>query len=460
MDWITNDSQQPSILVLHGSAGAGKSALEQTIAQRCQQEGRLASSFFLSRTAVNARRSDGNAVIPTLVYQHIQVFPWLKERVLEEIRMDPGIFERSREVQLDRLLVKHFQALPVLSNDTRHRLISIDGLDECDDRHVQQDLLRIIAATLTRLRHPFRFFIACRPESHLMQVINGDPLFQNNRIYCIDLGGDTQVDADIRLFLCNRFRKIRETHPVRRFLPQPWPGESVINKLVVNASGQFIYADTVMRFLESLSHSPEDQLDIILAIAPPRENENPFAQLDALYTHIFSLVKDRDTVWRVLGVIYLAAQDRIFEITKMDHAAIAYPAFLERLFKCRRGTVHLALGELPSVISIVSDNTPIKVLHASLFDFLLDPTRSGAYTLDLALAHESLAMWRYRDINFQGNGLPIAFWFQLLSYFDLRLGSTFRTGMAEIHSLRVATQPAVSAALPICPTIGNARSRS
>ncbi|CAA7262419.1 unnamed protein product [Cyclocybe aegerita] len=414
MDWITNDSQEASILVLHGSAGAGKSALEQTIAQRCQQEGCLASTFFLSRTAVNARRSNGNTVIPMLVYQHIQVFPWLKEQVLEEIRMDPGVFERSREVQLDRLFVKHFKAPPVLSSDTKLRLISIDGLDECDDRHVQQDLLRIIAATLTRLQYPFHFFISCRPESHLMRVINGDPLFQDNRVYLVDLGDDAQVNADIRLFLSNRFRRIRETHPVRHFLPQSWPGESVINRLVANASGQFIYADTVMRFLESLSHSPEEQLNIMLAFAPPRENENPFAQLDALYTHIFSLVKDRDTVWRVLGVIHLAAQVQIFEITKMDEAAIACPAFLERVFRCRRGAVRLALGELPSVISVISDDTSVKVLHASLFDFLLDPTRSGAYTLDLALAHKALAMWRYRDINFQGIYHRNALWFKLL----------------------------------------------
>ncbi|CAA7262443.1 unnamed protein product [Cyclocybe aegerita] len=396
MDWINSDDEGASIMVLHGSAGAGKSALEQTIAQRCQEKGRLASSFFLSRTAANPQRSDGDAVIPTLVYQHLQVFPWLKERVLEEISKDPGLLERSREVQFDRLFVKYFQASPQqLQSEPRPRLIALDGLDECNDRKIQQDLLRIIAAAIPCLRHPFRFFIACRPELHLMQVINHDPLFQNIRIRCVNLGDDSQVNKDVHLFLTKKFREIRQTHPLRKFLPKDWPPKSVITALVEKASGQFIYVDTVMRFVAWTHARPDDRLNVILAMAPPRRDEQPFANLDELYTYIFSCVEDCDTVQRVLGVIWLASQNKVF---RSLHCSFSDPVHLEEILSCRPGDIHLAFADLPSVISI-SEGHGVKVLHASLFDFLLDSTRSGSHALDLALAHQSLATWLWRKVN-------------------------------------------------------------
>ncbi|KAF8957131.1 hypothetical protein BDZ97DRAFT_1627022, partial [Flammula alnicola] len=50
MDWlkdIQNDS--PRTMWMRGAAGAGKSAIARTIAQMCEDAGRLSSSFFFSR---------------------------------------------------------------------------------------------------------------------------------------------------------------------------------------------------------------------------------------------------------------------------------------------------------------------------------------------------------------------------------------------------------------------------
>ncbi|CAA7262433.1 unnamed protein product [Cyclocybe aegerita] len=339
MDWIKGDDEEASIMVLHGSAGAGKSALEQTIAQLCQQEGRLASSFFLSRTAANPQRSNGDVVIPTLVYQHLQVFPWIKNPVLDEIEAYPKIFDLSREVQFDRLFVKHFQGpRQQLSGYTQPRLIAIDGLDECNDRNVQLDLLRIIAAAVPHLQHPFRFFIACRPETHIMQVIHRDPLFQNAFIHRIDLNEDTQVDNDIRHFLTKKFRKIRESHPIGGFLSSSWPSADVIDTLVANSSGQFVYVDTVIRFIAWNNARPDDQLNIILSLTLPRQNEKPFYTLDSLYSHIFSCVQDRDTVQRILGIIWLASRHEVYGYERWsDEYHLSDPTNLERILNRRPG---------------------------------------------------------------------------------------------------------------------------
>jgi adenylylsulfate kinase-like enzyme len=45
-NWVYNDSSRSGIFWLYGGAGAGKSALAQTVAQEFKESGRLAASFF------------------------------------------------------------------------------------------------------------------------------------------------------------------------------------------------------------------------------------------------------------------------------------------------------------------------------------------------------------------------------------------------------------------------------
>ncbi|CAA7271863.1 unnamed protein product [Cyclocybe aegerita] len=409
MDWIMSEDDCASMLVLYGSAGSGKSALEQLVAERCKKEGQLAASFFFSRTSPNALRSDGNTLIPTLVYQLLQVFPWLKESVVKAIEDDPGILELSRSALMEELFVKHF--LSPLNQYPGYgihpRLIAIDGLDECSGQDIQRDLLSILVSSISQLRYPFRFFLTFRPEPHLMQVVDHHPGFQSPRLRRLDLSEDPNVHDDIRTFLEHEFIGIRKTHPLSRYIPHSWPSSDFISVLVKNASGQFIYADTVIRFVRSPKHRPDDRLNIILGLEIARGNENPFTQLDAVYHYIFSCVKDLDTVWRILGVIELLGQWKISGINHADAdispSTFTSPTSLQNVFMVRPGEIEVALSELTSVVTCPSPDLPIKVIHASLFDFLLNPTRSGPYALDVSLAHETIAQWRWIQISTQGN---------------------------------------------------------
>jgi hypothetical protein len=64
-------------------------------------------------------------------------------------------------------------------------------------------------------------------------------------------------------------------------------------KLVENSSGQFIYAATVMRFIETPSNTPQVQLEIVLSLRA-EDLESPFGPLDALYTRaLMSSTKSR-----------------------------------------------------------------------------------------------------------------------------------------------------------------------
>jgi hypothetical protein len=155
-DWVRRDNPHgapSSVFWLYGGAGAGKSALAQTLAEKFKRD--LAASFFFSEPI---KRSDGNRLIPTLALQFVQSFQGLTPFVEEKIVQNPDLFEKSRQTQMLELLFEPLiglykleETVDVRSNTalkSHPRLIVIDGLDECSDPDTQCDLLRIIASRI------------------------------------------------------------------------------------------------------------------------------------------------------------------------------------------------------------------------------------------------------------------------------------------------------------------------
>lgn len=67
MDWVEDMDRATRFMWIHGPVGAGKSAIEQTIAEMCHNARILAASFFFSRNI--AGRNDKSLLITTLAYQ-------------------------------------------------------------------------------------------------------------------------------------------------------------------------------------------------------------------------------------------------------------------------------------------------------------------------------------------------------------------------------------------------------
>lgn len=156
---------------------------------------------------------------------------------------------------------------------------------------------------------------------------------------------------------------LRRTHTVGPYLPSGWPPTQEIDRLVAKSSGQFIYAATVVKFISSPRHRPDEQLKIIFGIAEA-EGHTPFAELDALYCHIFSSVEDLPKALEILSCRFL-----------LDTSILNHPWTAENIekFLCYRpGDLQLVLIDLHSVLD-VPDITEkwdkpneLHVLHASL----------------------------------------------------------------------------------------------
>ncbi|KAJ2932664.1 hypothetical protein H1R20_g4430, partial [Candolleomyces eurysporus] len=288
MNWIEDRSCSQRLLCMTGAAGAGKSALQQTIAELCGTSNILGSAFFFGEA--DPTRNAVTPVVPTIAFQLGLANPALKEAITLAIDNDPTIFSRSLQEQMDKLIVG-----PVLGLTDPKALpayaILIDGLDECKGEHHQSELLTAIKNSLLACGLPFRIFIASRPEWAIRSALDpGGDLHE--LAYHIQLSDKYDATADIRRYLWRRLRDIGHKSRDPRAQSRLWPAAEDIEILVRAASGQFIYAATVVKYVSKPRVSPFDRLRTVLTWTPA-ENQlaRPFETIDCLYASILSEAK-------------------------------------------------------------------------------------------------------------------------------------------------------------------------
>ena len=366
MDWLAGvheDTHDKGVTWLTGGAGAGKSAIGRTVCERCAEEGTLLASFFFSSS--DATRNHSKTLVQTIAYQICPIDPSMRKAVSDLIDNDPHIFSKSLRAQLVSLVVEPLLSLYDSGPQTLRRLIIIDGLDECVDKSSQRDILETIADLITTYPQlPIRFLVCSRPESNIENVVHG---FRMSAVVStISLSNDYAAREDIERYLRDNFNTIRQGHTFKRSIPSSWPSETDISILIDKSSGQFLYASTVIRYIESLDDMPHQRLEVILGLRPPH-GELPFAQLDALYTHILTTTKDPPKAAKILAFI--------------ARYPGTYIPFIAKYSELEDEEVEIILSRLAAIIRrrryLCSDvYDQFFLLHKSCNDFLSDPSRS------------------------------------------------------------------------------------
>ncbi len=186
--------------------------------------------------------------------------------------------------------------------------------------------------------------------------------------YTLPLDNNYLPDDDIRLFLKDSFDEIKCSHPFARLLGKDWPTTFEVEEIVEKSSGQFIYASVVFKFCAMHSRHPSSSSRLFVGF-------DHVARLLRLHisTHytnkIFSQVQD----------IEVASLSLAWTLINIPHPLTELAAFWE----LEIGDIYSALSPLQSVIEYISCD-PIKFLHRSLPDFLLDKERSQKYNLNLS----------------------------------------------------------------------------
>jgi hypothetical protein len=119
--------------------------------------------------------------------------------------------------------------------------------------------------------------------------------------------------------------------------------------------------------VDSSRHKPQNRLEIVLNLRPPTR-DLPFAELDALYTHILSSVEEIELVLDVISFF-------------LEHPD-AETDGIEKILSLDSGDLKMLFCDLGSLITI---EPYFHMEHASMSDFLLDKTRSKNLYIDLSL---------------------------------------------------------------------------
>ncbi|KAJ7699835.1 hypothetical protein B0H14DRAFT_3173945 [Mycena olivaceomarginata] len=355
-----------SIHWLHGPAGAGKSALMQTLCQQLKDAGRLGGSFFFKRDHLT--RGNAKVLFATLAYQLALHRDELKDSIAQCMETDPSVVARGMDVQLRTLILEPCRLL----QDTTPLILLIDGLDECAGHIIQQELLHLISSTTSD--RCLRILIASRPEPHIREIFHGNSFRGLHNSINIEQSFD-----DVRTYLRDEFSRIHRNHRTMQSIATPWPSPEVLEMLVEKSSGYFIYASTVIKFVDDEYSRPSTQLGIIQNIAPDN-SELPFQALDQLYTQILSGVPMRyhSRLCDILSVI-------------INYPWQISPEEIDELLGFQSGDASLILRPLHSVLKLPSDKDNITVHHASFRDFLGSKERSSIYYAGAPERREQLA---------------------------------------------------------------------
>ncbi|KAJ6523672.1 hypothetical protein DFH09DRAFT_1047135 [Mycena vulgaris] len=359
-NWAITDTSTRSIRWLHGPAGAGKSAIMQSLCRRLQQTGLLGGSFFFKRGHLT--RGSARALFATLAYQLAVYNHHLKPLISRVVEDDPTVVGRHMDIQLHKLIVEPCQLL----NGRAVPILLIDGLDECEGNNVQQEILFLLGDIATHYHPlPLRVLIASRPELHIREKLESFKGFHDS----VRLN---QSFMDVENYLRSEFNRIhREHHETMASVPSPWPPRHVMERLVDKSSGYFIYAATIIKFVDDRDFRPTQRLAVVVQTLPTECDNNPYHALDELYLQI---LRDVPFPSRIIAILCVIIHGSLLQLSRFN---------IEKLLGLDPGDLALALRRLHSLLLVPPNDDDISLHHKSFRDFLLDPNRSREFYLGL-----------------------------------------------------------------------------
>ncbi|PVG00008.1 WD40 repeat-like protein [Serendipita vermifera] len=348
--WLT-DFDGPNILWLKGHPGSGKSAIASSLVERLFHLKPLGANFFFQRD--NAATTTSNALWRMVAFELSRQYPGVRKILVAKLRADE-IYPATTNIES---LFKHciFDAL-VASEDIpigRLPVIVIDALDECGGLEgslsVQRRALMKTLESWSKLPRKFKLLVTSRGEIDIEQT------FQATSHVSITLstGHDVSIHSlnDIREYLKHEFRIIASRYSVS--LNAEWPGELTIDALTKKASGLFIWAKTVIRFINM--GPPKNQLKLL------SEGSGLYGMAN-LYSRLLEITFPEQTVQ------YASATRSIFATIILAKRPLSASS-ITKLLNVEGDLVEDVCIRMRSVLDTQS---LLRISHQSFVDFLLD----------------------------------------------------------------------------------------
>jgi len=344
----------------------------------------LAGSFFFGRGKPG--RDKAKYLIPTIAYQIATNIPWMRSPIESALCRDPTILDKSIDAQLRYLITEPFRRSSPFHTPT----VIIDGLDECDGHDSQILILSAISTAVFKDNVKLRFLIASRPERQISETFRTHPLRQLH--LPITLVDDYETYEELKKHMRSGFDRIYERHSDSMFaVEKPWPSDGELKALARRASGQFLHASTVLRFVDADDAHPVHQLELILT-----RPSIAFSAMDELYT----LILESSPRQEMLSIVLCSMVSM-----HSEYHDILDIRSLEVISGLQVEDISVVLRGLPAVIAVETPyehempkgfpwhdfmryySSKVSVHHQSFIEFLTDKERAGRFFVDKDIGH-------------------------------------------------------------------------
>jgi cob(I)alamin adenosyltransferase len=379
-----NGRDERRIFWLNGLAGTGKSTIARTVARRCFEQKRLGASFFFSRGGGDV----GHAAkfVTSIAWQLANYIPSLRQHICDAMKERRDIISQSLRDQWHQLVLDPILKLGEETEEGYEswHIIVVDALDECDN----DDNIRIIIHLLAEVRSlktvRIRVFMTSRPE---VPIRNGFIQMPDAEHQDFILHNISQliVNHDIRIFLEHNFKLIAK----EGYLAASWPGTEIIERLVQNASGLFIWAATACHFIRQGKRFAAKRLDEISAHSSTAINA-PEKHLNKIYITVLRHCISPDYTDEEAEELVSMLKSVLGSIATL--LSPLSTRSLSKLLDKLQDDLFQTLDDLHAILDIPEISShPLRLHHPSFRDFLFEQTRCEEFWVDQKQAHQVLA---------------------------------------------------------------------
>ncbi|KAE9395070.1 hypothetical protein BT96DRAFT_1022143 [Gymnopus androsaceus JB14] len=280
LDDIQNwfDTGEERIYWLNGAAGMGKTTIALSVAHRLLSNTQLLmATFFCSRDSVD--RKNSSLIFPTLA---CQLASWNKDyhdALVDILARHPYIGAALPHEQVQRLIVEPLQKItpsPTVA-------LVLDALDECDGERASEKILLALLQHIQTVPS-LKVFVSCRPAAYVETLLSSG---EHRRMFKLHHVPASIVDSDLRLFYNQQLEDIRTA---KKIGTEDWPPAELVEKLVQQAAGLFIFAVTVCKYVSSRGDAKR-RLEHIANIS--KGDYEDALSVDMLYTEVLSAALEK-----------------------------------------------------------------------------------------------------------------------------------------------------------------------
>ena len=371
VDWITNtDPAAPRIFWLHGQAGKGKSAIAHTIALHALNLGLLGSCFCFTR--VKLAEGLHTKLFPTIARDLADRDLRLRAPLTDVITKNHSLMHTEDVAeQWEKFIVEPLSRLQNFS--TGAIVVVIDALDESGAEATRAPVLEALTASDAKLPANIRILLTSRPLVDIREAMNAS---RHVRIRSLDDIAIELTTRDIVMYVSHRLKGLGNIF-----------SNVDIQQVAEKSDGVFEWARLACNFIfPRIPIIAKRRLHEIMSHAPGGGR----TLLDEMYTTFLKEFTQGSS--EVLGVFQSVMRQVLWSkeplpITALDALRERFPS---------TDDCYALGGTLALMASLLygthETSTPIRPLHASFYDFLVDENRSREFFIPQGNVHHDLAI--------------------------------------------------------------------